>query len=529
MRGRRGRTPLSPPRNRNRRQFQDNEVSEPSGAESYQGSNVSERRRGRRHHGSREQERYDDHLKSIKLTIPPFHERSDPEAYLEWEKKIELVFERHNYSEAKKVKLAAIEFLDYAMIWWDQFVTSRRRNGERPITTWTEMKAVMRRRFIPSYYHRELYQKLQNLTQGTKSVEDYYKEMEIAMIRTDVQEDREATMARFLAGLNREIANIVELQHYVEIVDMVHMAIKVEKQIKKKGSARGYSYSNTSKWNQGSSKSASTNPIKEPTTPPKTLKPIAESSKGKSVDNFQNRSRDIKCFRCLGRGHVASQCPNQNAMIMRPNGDIESEEEIDKNEEEVEIPSDNEEEIAFAIEGEMLVVKRNLSVQTSVDKLQRENLFHTRGLVKERVCSIVIDGGSCTNVASTYMVDKLALPTIKHPSPYKLQWLNEGVELKVTKQAKISFSIGNYHDEVLCDVVPLHAGHILLGRPWQFDRRVKHDGFANQYSFQHKGKNVTLVPLSPQQVMEDQQHLKRSMEQAKEKKSIEKEDEKEKK
>ncbi|XP_040938022.1 uncharacterized protein [Gossypium hirsutum] len=424
--------------------------------------------------------------------------KKDPEAYLEWEKKIELVFECHNYSEAKKVKLAAIEFSNYAMIWWDQFVTSRRQNGERPITTWTEMKAVKRRRFIPSYYHRELYQKLQNLTQGTKSVEDYYKEMEIAMIRADVQEDREATMARFLAGLNREIPNIVELQHYVEIVDMVHMAIKVEKQIKKKGSARGYSYSNTSKWNQGSSKSASTNPIKEPTTPPKTLKPIAESSKVKSVDNFQNRLRDIKCFRCLGRGHVASQCPNWNAMIMRPNG-------------------------------EMLVVKRNLSVQTSVDKLQRENLFHTRGLVKERVCSIVIDGGSCTNVASTYMVDKLALPTIKHPSPYKLQWLNEGVELKVTKQAKISFSIGNYHDEVLCEVVPMHAGHILLGRPWQFDRRVKHDGFANQYSFQHKGKNVTLVPLSPQQVMEDQQHLKRSMEQAKEKESIEKEDEKEKK
>ncbi|XP_012466460.1 uncharacterized protein LOC105785071 [Gossypium raimondii] len=163
-RGRRGRTPLSPPRNRNRRQSQDNEVSEPSEAKSEQGSDVSERRR-------------------------------DPEAYLECEKKIELGFECHNYSEAKKVKLAAIEFSDYAMIWWDQFVMSQRQNGERPITTWAEMKAVMRRRFIPSYYHRELYQKLQNLTQWTKSVEDYYKEMEIAMIRADVQEDRDATMA----------------------------------------------------------------------------------------------------------------------------------------------------------------------------------------------------------------------------------------------------------------------------------------------------------------------------------------------
>ena len=52
------------------------------------------------------------------------------------------------------------------------------------------------------------------------------------MIRADIEEDREVTMARFLTGLNRDIANIVELQHYVEVMDMVHMAIKVEKQLK---------------------------------------------------------------------------------------------------------------------------------------------------------------------------------------------------------------------------------------------------------------------------------------------------------
>lgn len=67
------------------------------------------------------------------------------------------------------------------------------------------------------------------------------------MIRADVEEDRKATMARFLAGLNCEIANIVELQHYMEIVDMVHMVIKIEKQLKKKGSVQGYSNSNVPK------------------------------------------------------------------------------------------------------------------------------------------------------------------------------------------------------------------------------------------------------------------------------------------
>ena len=58
--------------------------------------------------------------------------------------------------------------------------------------------------------------------------------MEVAMIRANIEEDRETTMARFLQGLNSEIANVVELQHYVEVEDMVHMAIKIEKQLKRR-------------------------------------------------------------------------------------------------------------------------------------------------------------------------------------------------------------------------------------------------------------------------------------------------------
>ena len=62
-------------------------------------------------------------------------------------------------------------------------------------------------------------------------------------------------------------------------------------------------------------------------------------------------------------------------------------------------------------------------------------------------------GGSCTNVASTTLVEKLNLPTLKHPRLYKLQWLNDCGEVKVNKQVLVSFSIGKYKDEVLCDVL----------------------------------------------------------------------------
>ena len=94
---------------------------------------------------------------------------------------------------------------------------------------------------------------------------------------------------------------------------------------------------------------------------------------------------------------------------------------------------------------------------------------------------MIIDGGSYTNVASTTMVEKLRMPTCKHPRPYTLQWLNDSGEVRVNKQVLVSFSIGKYEDEVLCDVVPMQAGHLLLGRPWQFDRKVQHDGFTNKY------------------------------------------------
>ena len=93
----------------------------------------------------------------------------------------------------------------------------------------------MRKRFIPNHYYRDLHRKLQGLVQGSMSVEDYYKEMEIAMIRANIEEDREVTMARFISGLNKEIADVVDLQHYVEMEELLHKAIKVEKQIKSKG------------------------------------------------------------------------------------------------------------------------------------------------------------------------------------------------------------------------------------------------------------------------------------------------------
>ena len=80
----------------------------------------------RRDEQGRRDRNKDDGLSGIKIRIPSFQGKTDPEAYLEWEKKMEFIFDCHNYSEAQKVKLAVIEFSDYTTTWWDQLVISKR-------------------------------------------------------------------------------------------------------------------------------------------------------------------------------------------------------------------------------------------------------------------------------------------------------------------------------------------------------------------------------------------------------------------
>jgi len=68
---------------------------------------------------------------------------------------------------------------------------------------------------------------------------------------------------------------------------------------------------------------------------------------------------------------------------------------------------------------------------------------------------------------------------------------------------KVKLSVGDYKDKVLCDVVPMEACHILLGRPWQFDKKTMHNGFTNEITFTHKEKKFILYPLPP--LMEEAQ------------------------
>ncbi|XP_074263840.1 uncharacterized protein LOC141586485 [Silene latifolia] len=396
--------------------------------------------------------------------LPEFVGGTDPEDYLEWERKIERMFEFKDLDDEKCCKYAILRLSRGASLWYEGFKVKRARAGKEKISSWESLKRKLRKRYVPAMYRLTTYRKIAELTQERSSVSDYINELENLTLMGGLEESEDLKMARFLRGLNRNIANSVELQSYADFDSLCNLCLKVEAQGKAKLTPT-HGEGSRSWRSEGQSRGSPSSRTVE--TTPKTIS-TPESAPKIPVPKETSLSR-VRCFKCQGFGHFQNACPNKRNIALRE---------------------------AIAIQ-----VLRALQTQsTPIEAEQRNQIFHTKCQVKDKWCSLIINGLSCTNVASTKMVDKLGLYTIPHPKPYALHWLDDGNKVKVTKQVKVALTMGSYEDNILCDVVPMDACHILLGRPWQFDRNVIHRGRSNEYELVDKGKKLVLRPMAPSAV-----------------------------
>ena len=84
--------------------------------------------------------------------------------------------------------------------------------------------------------------------------------------------------------------------------------------------------------------------------PPKAKKDAHTNGKGKSKSQ-PTCDRDIKCFKCLGKGYIASQCPNRRVILTKDNRELGYESDKSKSEEMPPLMHYSDEEIAYPIEG----------------------------------------------------------------------------------------------------------------------------------------------------------------------------------
>jgi hypothetical protein len=207
-----------------------------------------------------------------------------------------------------------------------------------------------------------------------------------------------------------------------------------------------------------------------------------------------------KCFKCGEPGHRIADCCKGDKYgkgLLIDSGNTFDEKGDKEEQQAFDDYGDMEEELITGDSGPSLMVRRICLTprKTEGDDKQRHNLFHSTCTIGGKVCKLIIDGGSCENVVAEEAVQKLALDTEKHLTPYRLEWLKKGNEVIVSKRCLVHFSIGTkYKDNTWCDVVAMDACHLLLGRPWQYDRNAHHDGRKNTYSFLVDNVKLTLLP-----------------------------------
>nr|XP_043619798.1 uncharacterized protein LOC122591603 [Erigeron canadensis] len=342
-----------------------------SSSDSDDGSNQS-RRRHRRHK---------DDTKDIKIDPPDFIGSSYPEDYFEWVQVMDRIMEIKGYDDKKR---------------------------KSRIKTWSKLKEVMQKRFVPQSYKQDQYLQMNNLKQGSKEVVEYIREFEQLKTRTGVKEAEEHTIARFLGGLNASITEKIELQPIWTYEGACKLALKIEKQLKKKVQYKPFTKTSSS----------SSQPVLKPSTT--------------GQQSFRGKEKEAGGFKEL----VGRKCFLSVMGLVTSRNNIDTEES-----EQVYDDDESEETYVGADIGDMLVVRRVMHANEVVtDAAQRENIFHSRCTVKGKVCDLIIGGGSYANAASTYMVEKLELPTVKHPRPYKLQWLSEGSESVLEKRSSLEFT-----------------------------------------------------------------------------------------
>jgi hypothetical protein len=98
-------------------------------------------------------------------------------------------------------------------------------------------------------------------------------------------------------------------------------------------------------------------------------------------------------------------------MIVNENNEWESASDPEYDEYPEEVLSGNENEIQADVDdNNCFISRRVLSVNVGEEEnSQRHNLFHTRGMIKGNLCRIIVDNGSCNNIASQELVERMRL------------------------------------------------------------------------------------------------------------------------
>eukprot|EP00253_Pinus_taeda_P003758 PITA_03758 len=399
-------------------------------------------------------------LKSVLLTshkprheLPTYDGSLSADVLLDWLSEVNNFFEFEETSEDKQVKFAATKLKGHASLWWDSVQAERKRLHKQPIKKWARMEAKLKEKFLPKDYQIMLY---------------------------------------------RQILDEIGILSPQTLDEAYQFALKAEEKINRKqntkrggGSGRGKAKVYGRGRGTGSNEEGSSSKSAGTTEKDNSTREGRPAQRGRG---FGRGRGTVQCYRCHKLGHKSYDCPEDEPAGGRGTY-VAQPEDVEETPQEAENTPET---------GEALVLNKVLlkPAKEVAEPDQRKALFRTVCKSRGKCCKLIIDSGSTDNLVAMEMVEKLGLKKLKHPTPYKVSWLQKGHQLLVDKQCEVEFQIDEYKDKILCDVMPMDVCHLLLGRPWQFDRSAVHDGKTNCYKFVKDGIKHTLVPIKEENTAE---------------------------
>ncbi|CAL9020607.1 unnamed protein product [Prunus brigantina] len=376
------------------------------------------------------------------------------------------------------------------------------------------MKLLMMERFLPTDYEQILYlhkhyRMYLGCAQGARSVSEYTEEFMRLAERYHLTETDNQKVARYNNGLKIYIQEKIGMHNIWTLQEAINMALKAELLEKEKRQPNfRRNTTEASEYTPGASSGSGEKGKAQQQNPGGSTKPATVgqnknfnevSSRNYNRGQPRNQSQnpyakpmtDI-CYRCQKPGHRSNVCPERKQANFI--------EEADEDEENDEAGEDDYAGAEFAVEEGMekitLVLQRVLLAPK--EEGQRHSIFRSLCSIKNKVCDVIVDNGSCENFVSKKLVEYLQLSTGPHVSPYSLGWVKKGPSVRVAETCRVPLSIGkHYRDDVLCDVIDMDACHILVGRPWQFDVDATFKGRDNVILFSWNNRKIAMATTQP--------------------------------
>eukprot|EP01018_Ginkgo_biloba_P000548 Gb_17472 [translate_table: standard] len=223
-------------------------------------------------------------------------------------------------------------------------------------------------------------------------------------IRANLQEDSEQSVARYVNGLRFQLQDELALIKIHTVDEAYQYALNAEEKLNRsKGKSLSKKGDSTSFKGKGSSSKSAMNEEPEEGQGVKPNSRVRGGFRGRGRGQTFGCRKPLQYFIC-GEAHKAIDCPQnpKRAMVAQ------------------EEPATQEVE---AETGENLMLQGTLITRNKKSPeadWRRKSVFRTRCKCKDKVCKVIVDGGSTDNLVSTEMVQKLQLACIPKSNPYKI-------------------------------------------------------------------------------------------------------------